>query len=267
MQLVGQIQSPTVNLTKQIPAFIHASTSIDRLNELDKIPTEEISRHRMLTGIAGIRLTDISFRYQQGDRDIFAHFSYNFTPGSRTAIVGETGAGKSTMIRLMLSLLHPQQGQIELYNRQGDTITMDAGSRCNLVYVPQGNSLLSGTIRDNLLLGNPEATDKQMLEALHIACADFVSDLPQGLDSHCGEQGAGLSEGQAQRIAIARGLLRPGSILLLDEFSSSLDTDTESTLIQRLLQTQQHKTMIFITHREKILHYCNNVIKLARDNK
>lgn len=267
LQLVGQIQSPTVNLTKQIPAFIHASTSIDRLNELDKIPTEEISRHRMLTGIAGIRLTDISFRYQQGDRDIFAHFSYNFTPGSRTAIVGETGAGKSTMIRLMLSLLHPQQGQIELYNRQGDTITMDAGSRCNLVYVPQGNSLLSGTIRDNLLLGNPEATDKQMLEALHIACADFVSDLPQGLDSHCGEQGAGLSEGQAQRIAIARGLLRPGSILLLDEFSSSLDTDTESTLIQRLLQTQQHKTMIFITHREMILHYCNNVIKLARDSR
>ncbi len=267
LQLVAQIQGPTVELTKQIPGFIHASTSIDRLTELDKIPTEKISRHQMLTGIAGIRLTDISFRYLQGDRDIFSHFSYDFTPGSRTAIVGETGAGKSTMIRLILSLLHPQQGKMELYNNQGHAIAMDAGSRCNLVYVPQGNSLLSGTIRDNLLLGNPEATDKQMFEALHIACADFVSELPDGLDSHCGEQGAGLSEGQAQRIAIARGLLRPGSILLLDEFSSSLDGDTESTLIQRLLHTRQQKTMIFITHREMILQYCNNVIKLGGDSR
>ncbi len=267
LQLVGQIQNPTVNLSRQIPGFIHASTSIDRLNELDKIPTEEISRHQMLKGIVGIRLTNISFRYQQGDRDIFSNFSYDFIPGSRTAIVGETGAGKSTMIRLMLSLLHPQHGKIELYNNEGSTMTMDASSRCNLVYVPQGNSLLSGTIRDNLLLGNPEATDKQMFEVLHTACADFVSDLPNGLDSHCGEQGAGLSEGQAQRIAIARGLLRPGNILLLDEFSSSLDTDTENTLIQRLLQTQQQKTMIFITHREMILRYCNNVIKLHSNSR
>jgi ATP-binding cassette subfamily B protein len=263
LQLVGQIQRPTVDLTRQLPAFIHASTSIDRLSELEEIPAEEKDVSHPLRDIAGIRLSNVSFRYAGGSRDIFNHFSYDFVPGSRTAVVGPTGAGKSTMIRLMLSLLHPQEGDIVLYNNRGETLPVDANSRCNLVYVPQGNSLLSGTIRDNLLLGNPDATDEELFDVLYTAAAEFVRDLPDGLDSRCGEQGAGLSEGQAQRIAIARGLLRPGSILLLDEFSSSLDGDTESLLIQRLLGSRQEKTMIFITHREKILQYCSKVIQLT----
>ena len=164
----------------------------------------------------------------------------------------------------MLSLLRPSQGSLELYNEQGDVLPVSAESRCNLVYIPQGNSLLSGTIRDNLLLGNPDADDSEMIQALHTAAADFVLSLPDKLDSHCGEQGAGLSEGQAQRIAIARGLLRPGSILILDEFSSSLDAETERTLIERLLHSQQQKTMIFVTHRELILQYCNELIRLKK---
>lgn len=263
LQLVAQIQRPTVDLTRQIPSFIHATTSIDRLTELESLPAERKEKSKWIKGIAGIQFRNVRFRYINGERDIFSDFSHLFAPGSRTAVVGETGAGKSTMIRLILSLLHPQEGQIFLFNKEGQTLPVDADSRCNLVYVPQGNSLLSGTIRDNLLLGDPNATDKEMYDALHTAAADFVSTLPDEIDSQCGEQGAGLSEGQAQRIAIARGLLRPGSILLLDEFSASLDEATEHILIQRLLYARSDKTMIFITHREMILQYCNNIIKLG----
>jgi len=264
IQLVGQIQRPTVDLTQLIPSFIHSSTSIDRLRELEAIPGEETGNPQMLRGKVGIRFNDVSFHYPEGTVDVLSHFSHDFKPGSRTAIVGETGAGKTTTIRLMLSLLHPQNGYIILYNEVGASVAAAANSRCNMVYVPQGNSLLSGTIRDNLLLGNPQATDEEMLEALHIAAADFVSELSEGLDSICGEQGAGLSEGQAQRIAIARGLLRPASLMLLDEFSSSLDKETEQTLIRRLLDTCPHKTMIFITHREMIVSYCSDVVRLEK---
>ena len=134
--------------------------------------------------------------------------------------------------------------------------------RTNLVYVPQGNTLLSGTVRDNLLMGNPEASEQQLKEALHTAAADFVLSLPSGLDTQCFEAGAGLSEGQAQRIAIPRALLRPGSILLLDEFSSALDARTETTLMERLTSRLPDHTMIFITHREGIIDYCDNLLKL-----
>ena len=139
---------------------------------------------------------------------------------------------------------------------------ISAATRCNLVYVPQGNSLFSGTIRENLLMGNPEATEQQLMDVLHTAAADFVQNLPDGLDSQCFEAGAGLSEGQAQRIAIARALLRPGSILLLDEFSSALDADTEVLLMERLTQNLPYHTMIFITHRDKIIDYCTDVLRL-----
>ena len=136
-------------------------------------------------------------------------------------------------------------------------------TRCNLVYVPQGNSLFSGTIRDNLMMGNPEATDEQMNKALHTAAADFVFDLPAGINTQCFEAGGGLSEGQAQRIAIARALLRPGTILLLDEFSSALDAQTETILMERLTSELPDHTMIFITHRDKIIDYCTDVLRLS----
>ena len=176
--------------------------------------------------------------------------------------MGPTGAGKSTLIRLLLSLLKPHNGTIMIYS--GDTVeSVSPATRCNLVYVPQGNSLFSGTIRDNLLMGNPEATEQQMRDALHTAAADFVLELPSGIDTQCFEAGGGLSEGQAQRIAIARALLRPGSILLLDEFSSALDAETEITLMQRLTASLPDHTMIFITHRDKIIDYCTSVLRLA----
>ena len=261
LQIVGQIQRPVVNLTRQIPSFIYATASIDRLMELETSPKEETGEQQMVSGTAGIRLRDLTFRYEDGDRDILSGLNFEFAPGSRTAIVGETGIGKSTLVRLMLSVLRPTGGKIEIYG-DGECYEASPCTRCNLVYVPQGNTLLSGTIRDNLRLGDPEASEKRMKWALMVAEAGFVLDLPDGLDTLCGEKGAGLSEGQAQRIAIARGLLRPGSILLMDEFSSSLDPDTEARLVENLSRSAEGKTIIFISHRERVVAGCDHVLNL-----
>ena len=139
---------------------------------------------------------------------------------------------------------------------------ISAQTRCNIVYVPQGNTLMSGTIRENLLLGNPDASEDEMKEALYLAAADFVSQLPEGLETLCGERGAGLSEGQAQRIAIARSLLRKGGLLLLDEPTSALDAETEETLLKRLMAKLDNRTMIIVTHREATASLCNEVVKI-----
>ena len=263
LQLVGQVQRPVVNLTRQIPSFIYSSTSIDRLMELEDAPKEETGESVKLSGPAGIRVEGLGYRYPDGHRMILENLSYDFPPLSRTAIVGETGAGKSTLIRLMLALLKPVDGKVVLYDGSRE-VPASAATRCNLVYVPQGNTLFSGTVRENLLMGDPEATEERMKAALETAVADFVFSFPQGLDTLCGEGGAGLSEGQAQRIAIARGLLRPGSILLLDEFSSSLDPETEEKLMDNLMQKAAGKTMIFITHRERIAQHCGRTCRIDR---
>ena len=262
LQLVGQIQRPLVEMGSQIPSLIHSTASIDRLLEIEQLPREDSDKRILLDGTAGVRLTDINFAYPDSDKSVLHDFSYDFKPGSRTAIVGPTGVGKSTLIRILLSLLKPQSGTLEIYS-EDCSFPLDADTRCNLVYVPQGNSLFSGTIRENLLMGNPDADIDQMSAALMTAAADFVFELPDGVDTQCFEAGAGLSEGQAQRIAIARALLRPGSVLLLDEFSSALDAETETVLMERLTKELPDHTMIFITHREKIIDYCTDTLRLG----
>lgn len=272
LQLVGQIQRPLLEMSTQIPAVIHATASIDRLMELEALPREDEGKSVLLEAPAGVRLDNVTFAYPGSDRDILSGFSHDFAPGSRTAIVGPTGVGKSTLIRLLLALLVPQKGTVSLYSmslrgasatRESALVPASPATRCNLVYVPQGNTLFSGTIRENLLMGDPAASDEQLWKVLHIAAADFVSELSDGLDTQCFEAGAGLSEGQAQRIAIARALLRPGSILLLDEFSSALDADTESALLERLTTELPDHTMIFITHRDRIIDFCDSVLRLG----
>ena len=263
LQLVGQVQRPLVNLARQIPSFIYSTTSIDRLMEMEDAPKEVAGDPVKLAGSAGIRVEDLYYRYPDGQRMILQGLTFDFPPLSRTAIVGETGSGKSTLIRLMLALLKPVDGRVVLYDGTQE-VPASAATRCNLVYVPQGNTLFSGSVRENLRMGNPEATEEEMKAALETAVADFVFSLPDGMDTRCGEGGAGLSEGQAQRIAIARGLLRPGSILLLDEFSSSLDPETEQRLMDNLTKKAAGKTMIFITHRERIAQLCERTCRIDR---
>lgn len=263
LQLVTQVQRPMVDLSRQIPVFIQAITSAERLWELSSLPVETKSIPIKLDGRPGIRFEHVDFSYPGSRWKVLEGFTHDFVPGSLTAIIGETGAGKSTLVRLILALLVPDDGKVTLYDNKRE-ICVSPQTRCNLSYVPQGNTLISGTIRDNLLLGNPDATDGELHDALHTASADFVYSLPDGLDTLCGEQGARLSEGQAQRIAIARGLLRPGNILILDEPTSSLDKETEELFFERLSRQLKDKTLILITHRETMARLCTSVIRIRR---
>ena len=262
LQLVSQIQQPILQMLNMLPQAIHASASIDRLEELEQMEAEdEQSSGQMMSGPLGVSVQDVSFQYADGDREVLSHFSYNFHPGSKTALMGITGAGKTTLFRLMLALIKPNEGTMTVYGRHGKDYISDK-TRTNFVFVPQGNTLMSGTIRYNLQLAKPDATDEELQQVLHTAMADFVFQLPEGIDTECGERGAGLSEGQAQRIAIARGLLRPGGILLLDEISASLDEQTERELYRRLFEAYPQKTMIFITHRQLVCELCDDKISL-----
>lgn len=263
LQLVAQIQRPMVDLSRQVPAFIRIFTSTERLVELEELPLERQGTPVRLEGEVGVRMEQVCYAYPGSSRQVLTDFSHDFPPGSLTAIVGETGVGKSTLLRLVLALLEPDKGKVIFYHGSRE-VEASPQTRCNLSYVPQGNTLVSGTIRENLQMGNPEATEEEMRQALHLAVADFVFALPDGLDTLCGERGTGLSEGQAQRIAIARGLLRPGSILLLDEPTSSLDSETEQLLLQRLSGQLHGKTLILISHREAIARLCTSVVWMKK---
>ena len=262
LQLVYRIQGPARDITRLAPAFVSVFTAAERLMELDQMPLEEQGTPSFGPAPCGIRFNDVTFNYgAPGQTPTLQNAAFDFAPGTCTAVMGPTGSGKTTLIRLLLALVKPSSGHICIYHGQWSEEWKPC-HRCNFVYVPQGNTLLSGTLRQNLLLANPDATDEQMNEALRQACADFVFDLPDGLDSEFSEQGGGLSEGQAQRVAIARALLRPGSIMLLDEATSALDTETERRVLHNVLDKQQ-RTVIIVTHRMAAVDYCSNVVNIG----
>lgn len=262
LQLVNKIQTPARSLTKLVPDFVSVFTAVERLMELEEDPLEEQGEPIEMKSPCGIRLENVSYGYSDKDGNVIDNLNFDFTPGSCTAILGETGAGKTTLIRLILALLQPQSGSISIYNKVNSQ-ELSPCHRCNFVYVPQGNTLMSGTIRDNIRLGRLNATDEEIQEALHKSCADFVEELPDGLNTLCSEQGGGLSEGQAQRIAIARSLLRDRSIMLFDEATSALDPDTERQLLHNILACHD-KTVIFITHRPAVMNYCDQTLKIEK---
>lgn len=262
LQLVNRIQGPARGLTKLVPAFVSVFTAAERLMELEEDPMEEQGEPIELEGPCGVQLEAVSYEYEPTDGKVIDNLSFDFYPGSCTAILGETGAGKTTLVRLILALLRPQSGEVSIYNEKMKK-TLSPRMRCNFVYVPQGNTLMSGTIRENLRLGKLNATDEEMKEVLMQACAGFVFDLPKGLNTSCAESGGGLSEGQAQRIAIARALLRNRGIMLFDEATSALDPDTERQLLQNILQ-KRDKTIIFITHRPAVVDYCDQTLKIEK---
>ena len=263
LQLVGQIQQPILSLLGAFPSIIYSTASIDRLKEMEHGEEKQPYDGKDITTrtLLGIRMDNVTFRYAKGDREVMSNFSHDFRPGTKTAILGTTGAGKTTLFRLILNFIQPDSGEVTFY-RNGFSHAADKSMRKNVVFVPQGNTLISGTIRNNLLMAKPDASDEELHTALHTSCADFVFDLPQGIDTVLSEHGGGLSEGQAQRIAIARGLLRPGAVFLLDEISSALDEDTERDLFSRLFAARPSTTILLITHRKKVAALCDERLKI-----
>lgn len=262
LQLVNRIQGPARDLTRLAPVFVGVFTAAERLMELEENPLEEQGDPIPLTAPCGVRLEHISYAYDDGDSNVIEQLDFDFYPGSCTAVLGETGAGKTTLIRLILALLHPNEGKVILYNQQ-EQRELSPLMRCNFVYVPQGNTLMSGTIRDNLRLGKLNATEEEIKAALEMSCASFVMELPDGLDTVCTEAGGGLSEGQAQRISIARALLRNRPIMLFDEATSALDPETERQLLHNILSNHD-KTVIFITHKPAVVDYCDQTLHLQK---
>ena len=258
LQLVGQVQRPIAEFGRQVPAIIQAITSIERLMELEELEEEPREKPVRLEKAPEIAVSHLTYSYPGATEPILKDFSCTFPSGRMSVIAGHTGIGKSTLLRLVMGLLRPQEGSVTL-----DGIPAGPAVRGNFLYVPQGNSLLSGTIRSNLQLANPKATEEAMKQALDTAAASFVFTLPPGLDTPCGETGSGLSEGQAQRIAIARALLHPGSVLILDESTSALDAQTEKTLIGNLHRLYHgQKTILFISHRPAAMEVADQIIEI-----
>ena len=258
LQLVGQVQRPIAEFGRQIPAFITALTSVERLMELQELEANPLEDPVHLPGAPEVCVSHVTYAYPGVEEPVLKDFSCTFPTGQMSVVAGPTGIGKSTLIRLILGLLKPSEGCVTIGG-------LPAGSalRENFMYIPQGNSLLSGTIHSNLLLANPDVSEEELHKALVTAMAQFVYDLPHGLDTPCGEVGSGLSEGQAQRIAIARALLRPGGILILDESTSALDPETEKCLLENLQREYSgNKTLIFISHRESVHLVADHIVNI-----
>lgn len=261
LALVNRVQAPVLQLAQQIPRIVMILTSAGRVMELQDIPVEEKQPEQIKPEGIGVRVEGLSFGYTA--ETVLEDTALEIRPGEFVAIIGESGIGKTTLIRLMMSFMSNYRGNITYFNQTGEQEKANAGSREFIAYVPQGNTLFSGTIRENIRMGNLEASEEEIFQALRMAAAyDFVMELPEGLDTIIGERGHGLSEGQAQRIAIARAFVRRAPFFILDEATSALDEKTELSVLQGLQELQPKPTCLIITHRRSILTYCDREIRI-----
>ena len=254
-------------LVRTVPSFLSASVSARRIRDLYTLEPEPVLPDDGLDSLASqgftVAVEDAGYAYVP-HQPVLTHADFRAAPGETVALVGPSGGGKTTMIRLLLGLIRPAEGRAYLQAADGRQVEVNAGLRRYFSYVPQGNTLLSGTIADNLRMVKPDASDAQLRAALEAACAwDFVSAMDGGLEASVGEHGHGLSEGQAQRIAIARALLRDAPVLLLDEATSALDVATERTILRNLAARYPHKTCIVTTHRPTVISLCRRVYQVS----
>ncbi len=250
-----------------VPSFLDSSVSAHRIRELLELPKEaHIAESAALNALSdegfAVEMHGVDFAYAEGAR-VVENSDFRACPGEIVALVGPSGEGKTTLIRLILGLMKPGKGEAVIVASDGKAVELNAETRHLFAYVPQGNTIFSGTIADNLRMAKEDATEAEMVEALQVACAwDFVSKMPEGINSSLGERGRGLSEGQAQRIAIARAVLRDTPVLLLDEATSALDVATERKVLQHIVQARPNKTCIVTTHRPTVLTMCQRVYRV-----
>ncbi len=262
LTLVNRVQSPIMQLAQQIPKVVSVLASAGRIMELQDMPLEERASGSLKVKQAGIDMEHLSFGYT-ADEMVLDDVSLHIAPGEFVAIIGESGIGKTTLIRIIMSFVGNISGKVAFFNEKGDRQWANAATREFIAYVPQGNTLFSGTVRENIRMGNLNATQEEMYEALKLAAAyDFVQELPNGIDTVIGERGHGLSEGQAQRIAIARAFVRKSPFLILDEATSALDEATEQSVICGLRRIEPKPTCLIITHRKSILEYCDRELRI-----
>ena len=255
------------NLVSIIPSFLNSSVSAHRLRELTELPKEihsiQNQKDLFLTkGGLEVRLENVTFSYTKG-KQVFRESDFCACPGEIVALVGTSGEGKTTLLRLILGLIEPDTGKAILKAQDGTEQKLNADTRVCFSYVPQGNTLLAGSIAENLSIAKEGASREEMKTALEMACAwEFVKKLQEGLETKLGERGKGLSEGQSQRIAIARALLRNAPVILLDEATSALDEETEKKLLKKILEKAPEKTCIVTTHRPGVLRLCRRVYRV-----
>lgn len=261
LTLVNRVQAPIMQLTQKIPKLVSIFASAGRIIELQDIPLEERKKEQIEAENIGLDIKNLTFGYS--DEAVLEDTSLQIKVGEFIAIVGESGIGKTTLLRLIMSFMNDAKGSVFFYNQKGETVEANAATREFIAYVPQGNTLFSGTIRENIRMGKLDASEEEMIEALKLASAyEFIMELPKGLNTVIGERGHGLSEGQAQRISIARAFVRRAPFLILDEATSALDEETELEVLQGLNRLQPKPTCLIVTHRKSILRYCDREIKI-----
>ena len=262
----ASLSSAFSSLVSLLPSAVSSAVSAHRIREIASLPRETPGDIPQGVRECSIRLHQVQAAYVPGC-DVLHHADFHAEPGEIVALVGPSGQGKTSMIRLILGLLPAASGSALLLDQDGRAVPLSGSTRALFSYVPQGNSMLSGTIAENLRMVKPMATDQELMDALRAACAwDFVSHLTYGLETILGERGKGLSEGQAQRLAIARALLRDAPILLLDEATSALDAETEQQVLQNILAFAPRKTCIVTTHRPSVLEHCSRIYRIADGN-
>lgn len=268
IQLSSYLSSSISSLISSVPTVISATVSAGRIISVLNLPREEEDESLAAREIADfdeapeIEFRDVSFGYKNGGK-VFSEVNLTVAPGEFVAFVGPSGGGKTTLLRLLLGLVKPQSGKATL-SAKGKTTEISSVTRRIFTYVPQEKAMFSGTVAEMLRLFSPEATDEEINAALKAACAyDFVAALPEGINTPLGERGAGFSEGQNQRLAIARAVLRKAPVLLLDEATSALDLETERRVLENITALCRGKTLIVMTHRESVLPLCDSVYRIS----